>query len=291
VRKITTSIAILLTAASSVRAELVWNDGQHHTVDSYIADSLSVSGYIRVDEPWRNTTVDILDDGDIGGNVSVGSLGIVNLAGGSIQGNFNSNADLGNINISEGTVLGNVEVTGFTSLYISSADIGGDVYYGISNEYFSITDSTIGGDITTVAVNSSNWNDMLISNTTINGMLKSFAAPKMTVSGSSLQTGIQASSLTYFSIVDSGITGDVIVDASAIIRIEGKDFEVDGVDFTYGGLSGFGSGRVTGFAHNGQLIDFDFSINDYAEIILVPEPTTLILFGLGSLALRRRLRA
>ncbi len=287
-KKIAVSIAILLTAACSVSAELIWADGQHHIVDTYIADSLGVSGYMKVDGTWYETTVDILDNGDIGGNVSVGSLGIVNLAGGLIQGNLNGNADAGNINVSGGTILGYVEVTGVTPLHISSADIGGNVYYGLSNDLFSITDSTIGGDIITAAVNSSDWRDILISNTVVNGMLKSVVAPKMTVSDSLLQTGIQASSFSYFSIVDSGITGDVIADASAIIRIEGENFEVDSIDFAYGGLSGFGSGHVTGFSNNGQLIDFDFSISDSAEIILVPEPTTLILYGLGGLVLRKR---
>ena len=288
---LTISILIVLIVSGQARADLVRSDGQYHIIDTYIADNLTVFGYIRVDEPWRNTTVDIVANGDIDGDVTIGSLGIVNLAGGSIQGNLNSDGDLGNINISSGTVLGSIEVTGVTPLHILSTDIGGNVYYGISSEDFSITDSIIDGDITTAAVNPSNWNDVLISNTVVNGMLRSVVAPKMTVSGSLLQSGIQASSFSYFSIVDSGITGDVIADAYAIIRIEGESFQVDGLDFTHGILSSFGSGNVTGLANSGQLIDFDFSIIDNAEIILIPEPTALILFGIGSLFLKKRSKA
>jgi len=278
---------IIIGISQLAIAEIVYSDGAHYTISSYIDGNVTVTGCARVGEPLQNTAVDIINGGDINGNVTVGSLGIVNLTGGRIQGDLVSTADLGNIHIASGTVLGSVKVTGDTPLHISSADIDGNIYFGRSNDSFSITDSIIGGDITTAAVNFSN---VSLSNTTVNGVLRSVVAPKMLISDCLLNSGIEASSFSAFSLFDSGIVGDVVASDFATIYIRGEGFKVNGIDYTFGSLSSFGFGNVTGLASSGQLIDFDFSINDNAEIFLIPEPATLIFLGIGCLFLGKKFK-
>ncbi len=276
-------LLILFAISQTARAGIIYGDGQHHIISTSVEEDIIVVGYARVNEPFRSTTVDIVHEGKIGGDVTVGSFGFVNVAGGSIQGNVGSIADGGGIYISSGAIQGSVEVTGVTSLHISSAHIGGNVYYGKSYDKFSITDSVIAGDVTTAAARSS------ISNTTIHGILRSVIAPKMVISDCSLYSGIEASSYSVFSLKQCGITGNITVNDHSVLIIRGNGFKVNGVDFVSGNLSPFYSGEVTGLSATGRLIDFDFTINDYAEIILIPEPSALILLGMGGLFLRKKI--
>ena len=77
---------------------------------------------------------------------------------------------------------------------------------------------------------------------------------------------------------------------SSQITFEGFDFAIDGVPVPYGVYyaSDYDDGVITGtLNNNGQLFNH-FSIYDNASIILTPEPTTLLLLGLGGLIFRKR---
>ena len=69
---------------------------------------------------------------------------------------------------------------------------------------------------------------------------------------------------------------------SGLIIIHGTDFNYD-----YGYITNY-SGFLTGTLASGDTIIADFARFGDAEILLVPEPATLLLFGFGGLALRRR---
>lgn len=57
------------------------------------------------------------------------------------------------------------------------------------------------------------------------------------------------------------------------------------------------AGTITGILSDGSVLNSDFYINNLgaragtADIFIIPEPATLLLFGLGGLVLRRRLSA
>jgi len=85
----------------------------------------------------------------------------------------------------------------------------------------------------------------------------------------------------------------------SLIQIFGYDFSVDGQPFSYGELTSILGGdpydepfrHLTGTLLSGEAIDCDFRIGDDAKIILaIPEPATVLLLGLGGLALRRKCR-
>lgn len=81
----------------------------------------------------------------------------------------------------------------------------------------------------------------------------------------------------------------------AVLEIIGEDFTLDGTPINYGQYytSDFTSGRLVGTLLNSDILNSDIYIAENASIILspIPEPATLLLFGLGSLTLLRKHRA
>jgi hypothetical protein len=90
------------------------------------------------------------------------------------------------------------------------------------------------------------------------------------------------------------IGGELRVDDSGIIIISGCDFAVDGVPFVYGEFTSVRDcypwdepiQRLTGFLESGEPINNIFRIGHHGRIVLVPEPATILLFGLSFLGLR-----
>jgi len=84
----------------------------------------------------------------------------------------------------------------------------------------------------------------------------------------------------------------------SMIQIFGSDFAVDGLAVGYGEITNILGGdpwdepyrRLTGTLLSGELIDTGFYIGHDARIILIPEPATITLLGIGGLVLRKRHR-
>ncbi len=124
----------------------------------------------------------------------------------------------------------------------------------------------------------------------------------------SCQVNISGGSITF--VLSSGGSSRVDISGGSIgsiggwlelweqsmIQIFGYDFAVDGMPFGYGELTSIYGGdpwgeplrHLTGTLQSGELIDNDFYIGHDARIVLIPEPATLLLLGLGSLALLKK---
>jgi hypothetical protein len=82
----------------------------------------------------------------------------------------------------------------------------------------------------------------------------------------------------------------------AELIIDGSDFAIDGIPFDYGNITSIFGGStlnepfrtLTGTLANGDILNNQFQIGDNASITLVPEPTTILLLGLGAVVLRRK---
>jgi hypothetical protein len=105
--------------------------------------------------------------------------------------------------------------------------------------------------------------------------------------------GFIAYDLNAFHDSDIFVLGGSIGDSLNIqnngrITISGSGFEIDGVPVDYGIYTAldYASGTLTGILSSGELINNDFEIYDDASIILVPEPATILLVGLGMCLLR-----
>ena len=89
---------------------------------------------------------------------------------------------------------------------------------------------------------------------------------------------------------DFGFVTDFVAAEQSTIYLYGNNFSVGGVALDYGdNLRDFGGGGIiTGVLSDGSLLNNYFGLSDEANIIIIPEPTTLLLFGLGGLVLRAR---
>ncbi len=97
--------------------------------------------------------------------------------------------------------------------------------------------------------------------------------------------------LTYF--VESYDNSRVNISGGSEILLlwtaDNSTVTIFGTHFNYGlGPIPNDSGRLTGMLQNGDPLDVDFVRFDNASIVLVPEPATLLLLGLGGLMLGRK---
>ena len=97
---------------------------------------------------------------------------------------------------------------------------------------------------------------------------------------------------------NSVVFPEATVSDNAVVTIDGSDFAVDGTDVGYIELTSvLGLGwsnephrRLTGTLLSGEPLDNDFRIGENARIVLVPEPGTALMIGVGGFALLRRRR-
>jgi hypothetical protein len=119
---------------------------------------------------------------------------------------------------------------------------------------------------------------------------------------------IKSNMITFDSgeIIFSGgeVGGFIRATDNSTIYLEGSNFEVNGAFLEYGAkLSDYGTlvengdqdyyiGTVTGTMANGSALDNEFYIFNFmggtADIVIIPEPCTLLLLSLGSIMLRNK---
>ncbi len=95
--------------------------------------------------------------------------------------------------------------------------------------------------------------------------------------------------------ISGGSISWLLLSNQSMIQIFGSDFLVDGQPFGYGELTSIDGGdwrdgQLAGTLLSGELIDAHFRIGQNARIVLIPEPASVMLLGLGGFFLRRRRR-
>jgi hypothetical protein len=89
---------------------------------------------------------------------------------------------------------------------------------------------------------------------------------------------------------------ELVAGGNGKLIINGSNFAIDGTPFVSGQITSILGGdfsnepsrRLTGILANGDIINNQFLIGNTAEIVLVPEPATLLLLGFGMVMLRRK---
>jgi len=130
------------------------------------------------------------------------------------------------------------------------------------------------------------------------GCLSAENSSQVTMSGGSIGERLSACNQGQITMFGGSVSQELRVSDSSTLTIHGSDFAVDGQPFGYGELiSIVGSNYsfepcryLTGILASGDLLNNDFRIGNNGKIVLVPEPASAVMLGLGSLflALRRR---
>lgn len=126
-------------------------------------------------------------------------------------------------------------------------------------------------------------------------VLGAFDQGKVAISSGSIDAFIvwQDSNVEVFGGVHEGT---IEAEDDGIVKVYGSDFAVDGALVGYTELRSVFGGqaedelprRLTGSLISGGAIDVEFLIGGSSRIVLIPEPATLLLLGLGGLILHRR---
>lgn len=103
----------------------------------------------------------------------------------------------------------------------------------------------------------------------------------ITVSGGHVQGNVSSTIDSSVSISGGTFDGYLHAGDNGLLTIIGSDFAVDGQPAPFGQYVGEREGILTGVLANGDLIDNWYYGTQNGTLILIPEPATLLLLGLG----------
>jgi len=244
-------VVVLCLSAGPAGAVVDFNDGGHHVIDYVIDDHVNLD----YDLPATGTSVDVVTGGSITGSLTAYGISTVAMFDGT---------------------AGAVEMWGQSSF---------TMYDGTTNAVLANIDSTVeilDGEIVDDIQITDNVCARIDGGSIGNWIVVAWDST-LWMSGGSVAAG--------FSLLNSGL-----------LTLEGGSFTVNGYSVGYGdfastyatpGIDGSGysylSGTVTGIFDNGDLLNNDFILYHSADITFVPEPGTILLFGLGTLVIRNTL--
>jgi hypothetical protein len=258
------------------QATVVFDDGGIHTIDWAIYDEVEV----RNSPLSQPTTVNLVTDGSIGrvlpprpgwgDNLEAYQNSLINISGGEIGGYLWA-WDNSQVNFSGGSIVLGSGALGNSQINISGGSIGYGLY-GWGNSQINISGGSIGWDL--LACDFSQVN----------------------ISGGSIGEDLWAWHNSHVTMSGGTIGWPMLLIDNAELIIVGSDFAIDGSPVNFGKITSILGGyydyepyrRLTGTLANGDILNNQFKIGDYASITLVPEPATLFLLGFGAVMVRRR---
>ena len=150
-----------------------------------------------------------------------------------------------------------------------------------------------GYEHSTINITSGSYSDIMLTDDSLlrlrNGLINSLIAGgnSYAILEGGTVNDLLVKEMAAVELYEGAIIGNILAQDDGIIKIYGYNFLYDESGGTYGG------GQLLGFWLDGRelMIDFADAQNDstyYNHVILIPEPVTLLLLGLGVVMVRGR---
>lgn len=294
-------LATLMFLPSLAGASITFNDGIHHTINDYTYGYNHIFlDYDMSTPPNPGTHIDLVDGGYIHG-LHLYNNSTIAMSGGIIKGvvDVHNNSF---VDISGGVVGLDLNLYENSSVMIRGGGVSLVVSYGSS--HISMNKGQMSGDFA-VTENS--------TGTITGGQLKALSgmgSGSVTMTGGVVAGNLVSCDSSEFFLGGGIIDGLLAIYDDGMLYLDGKDFQVNGqsissgdklsdfsticVEETLMGSERYYSGTITGILADGTILDNEFRIynlDDHegaGDILVVPEPITLALFGIGGLLLRKR---
>jgi hypothetical protein len=231
---------------------IIYEGSIGYAVRAYGNSNVTVCGGLIGDDLWaqENSRVNLLG-GTISDNLWADNNSHVSISGGKI-GSWLFASDSTQVDVFGGSIDNWLCATHNSQVTILGGSIGWDLWVR-DDSHVSISSGSIGNDIQT-------WG---------NG--------EVTISGGRILGDIYAG---YYFTNNS---------YSGVVKFEGANFTINGTSVGYGQYfaTDYATGILRGTLANGDRLNNKFYIYDDASIILIPEPSAIVLFGLGAVAARK----
>jgi hypothetical protein len=261
-------------------ATIYFDDGRTHDITWSIADYVDV-----LDSPsGEPTTVNLLSGALLNYDLEVFDYSRVNMSNGSIDHDLRA-YDYSQVDITHGRIGRDLFSLGNSQVSLLDGNILGQV-----GSHYNSKLTISGGRIWTFLFAHGD-SELIFSGGTVGDNLQANSDSHAFISGGTIEDNLEVEMNSRVNLSGGTIGGNITVRHTAVLTIEGYGFQIDGENVGYGayGYDDYSSGRLTGLLTSNDLLNNDFTILDSASIVLVPEPTTLLLLALGGLLLRTKL--
>ena len=260
-------IMVLCICWQEGMADIVFDDGGMHDIAYFTIEHIDVFNESFWDDA---TTVNLIEGG---------SIKTIDLFEDSI------------FNIDGGVVNDSVSIKNNSQVFFNSGQITGEVHLE-ENCYFEMNGGSLIDDSSLWMQDNSN---VIINGGNIQLDISIGHNSTLTITGGVISGYLNGGQTAKINIHGGIFDSPIHFGDSAQTTIYGSDFYINGVPAPYGSYSGDRSGVITGLLSDGTVLNHDLDMYTNATLTLVydpvPEPTTLLLLGLGAVMLRRKYRA
>jgi hypothetical protein len=245
---------------TKIEGTIIYDDGQIHDITWLLEDDVFVKDSINEE----STTLRLLPISAVNGSVEVFNSSEVFIEGGYIY-HYLRAYDRSQVTMSDGYV-------GMQFFAENHSDV--TLTGGLIDDHLSINGSSI----------------LSISGGHIAGELTANNTSKVMITGGQLGTHLRAFADSEVEMSGGSMAERLYTYTSGTVTLHGTDFQINSEPVFYGIYSNadYNSGILSGTLLSGDTFTTDFAIFDESRIILIPEPSTLLLLSLGVLMLRKR---
>jgi len=256
---------------------ILFDDGLTHNIDWYTNEDVDV---INDAFSGKATTVNLLPGGLVYSLIVVEDSQ-VNISGGLVGGG-----------VEEVWRWGQLRAFGNSRVNISGGSIQ-NTSYAYDNSQVIISGGLMGAGLLT-----SDNSQVIISGGSMPNSLLTYGNSQIIISGGEI-LDLFAHDYSQVTVSGGSIENSIWAgrdswdNNNCTISFVGNNFAINGISIDYGEYNrqDWISGTLTGTLANGDFLNNEFYIYGDSRIVLIPEPATLLLLGLGGIFLQTKRKA